>query len=359
VCDLSLESAIFPGKDGLVNKLYQPVTDIEGVGPQYAERLQARQISSLYQLLYAKPAALHRADPSLPLGELRAWHAAAWLLTVDQVSPNIAECLVDAGIDSVAKLADSGLRTLELAITDGVTKHKISDPPSLYKLAEIQKSAAKLADTSVLSGQLLDKDTGQPLAGFSIRIGRAISVTRDDGTFVVAGISPGPQRVTLGVDGASRGMVGLAVPKHTALGPLTIKARRPKPPIARTPLRESEGAQLRITPNTQTRVKETPLAELDDGAWLTYRQDYEDGRVKLLNRDRTRVGSEVFLERVKLPKADLPEGAKRGSLLQWKDGSFLLSEKSWKEVSLDRLESRRGTLAPKLIKTHRRAIRWS
>ena len=135
-----------------MNKFFRPVSDIEGIGPEYAARLKAQQVESLYQLFFVKPVSLRRIDKTLPLARLRAWRSAAWLLTIDNVSPDIAECLVAEGVDTVGKLAKAGLQSLERAIKEGVETGKIADPPSIYKLAEIQRMALTRADASVVAG---------------------------------------------------------------------------------------------------------------------------------------------------------------------------------------------------------------
>ncbi len=129
----------------MATRFSERVSAIQGIGTAYQETLSGVGVSYLRDLLSLEPERLHALEPALPLASLREWRSAAWLLTLDDMTPDMAECLVAAGIANVSQLADAGLQTLERALQKSVEKNEFKDPPSLYGLAALQRDAAKRA----------------------------------------------------------------------------------------------------------------------------------------------------------------------------------------------------------------------
>lgn len=80
-----------------------PVIDVEGIGVEYARRLEQIGIKTTARLCYEDPADLARridASPKVVTG----WQAMAQLMKIDGVGPQYAEALVRAGVDGVDAL---------------------------------------------------------------------------------------------------------------------------------------------------------------------------------------------------------------------------------------------------------------
>lgn len=80
-----------------------PVIEVEGIGVEYARRLEALGIRTTARLCYEDPAELARridVSPKVVAG----WQAMAQLMKVSGVGPQYAEALVRAGVDGVDAL---------------------------------------------------------------------------------------------------------------------------------------------------------------------------------------------------------------------------------------------------------------
>lgn len=308
---------------------------IEGVGKKYERTLAKSGVTTLRDLLSIQPERVHALYPVLTLQSLREWRAAAWLLTLDDMTPDLAECLVAAGIMSVSQLADAGLQTLERAVKTGEEKHQIAEPPSIYKLAALQRDAGRHRTDTVVLGFLHDVADGKIIETGSARVGNRTSQVGPDGVFLITGVHPGPNVLVLDADGYPELRFGVMSTSGRVTGPIKFKLQKlEKTPDAK-PLREHAGAEIQITGDSRIRRKTIGLDGLPDDTWLRYHQDYADGSVKLLHVHRTRVGRDVFTERVKLLRDEVPKDAKVGTMLHWKDAALHVSDKTRKEIALD------------------------
>jgi len=272
-------------------------------------------------------------------------------MTVEGMTPDIAECLVAAGITRISRLAEAGLQTLERALAQGEAKNKINDPPSLYKLAELQRAAAKSSTGTLITGFLKDRSTGKLLEGARVRAGGRSTRIGADGAFLITGAQPG--RVLLEVDADDYPPFRLPVMTKAGRvsGPFTLQLGKlegqPKP----EPLHEHSGAQLQIRGTTRSRLETIGLNDLPDDTWLRYQKDYADGQVKLLHVHRRRLGRDVFTQRVKLPGSEIPDGARQGSMLHWKGGALHASDKTMKEIAFEHFAKGRPPFKSTYVRT--------
>lgn len=100
--------------DSVVNKNIQtvrsnpfgdvhPVIDIEGIGPEYSEKLQGMGIKNTKQLWEAN--ALHVAtETGAPVSVVKGWQHMAELVSVKDIGPQYAELLERSGIHSIDQL---------------------------------------------------------------------------------------------------------------------------------------------------------------------------------------------------------------------------------------------------------------
>lgn len=335
----------------MTTKFSSNVSAIEGIGTEYSTALDAAGVSTLRDLLTIQPVTLHRRKPGLPLKRLRDWRSAAWLMAVDGMTPDIAECLVAAGINRISELADAGLQTLERALAKGEQQNKINDPPSLYKLAELQRAAAKDSAGTMITGFVKDQETGKFLEGTAIRVGRRTTRAGPDGSFLITGVEPGRTVLVIDSDEHSTLRLPLTTKAGRVCGPVTVQLARRDASWPAEPLPEHSGAQLQIRGESRARLKTIELQALPEDTWLRYQKDYKDGRVKLLHIHRTRIGRDVFVELVKLPRSDVPKEASLGSMLHWKNGALHASDKTMKEVSFEHYQKRRPPFTSTRVRT--------
>jgi Domain of unknown function (DUF4332) len=149
---------------------------IEGIGPARADALKASGIETIAEMFAAGARRVHQMLPRTGPRQVGSWFVAAQLLRVDDMTPNLAEALVDAGIRSVPQLAEAGLRTVELAVDRALNDGKLQEKPSLYNLAGLQRDAWRVRERGMLAGRILTPD-GNPIAGAEVRAGRYETVT--------------------------------------------------------------------------------------------------------------------------------------------------------------------------------------
>lgn len=71
---------------------------------------------------------------------------------------------------------------------------------------------------AVLIGTISDRTTGQPLSGVHVSLGTAHATSRDDGSYRLTGVKPGPATLTVSSDDVP--------PQHfpVTVGPATSRA---------------------------------------------------------------------------------------------------------------------------------------
>lgn len=79
---------------------------VEGIGPEYEERLKKAKITTTHQLMAADAAALSKKT-DIPEASIRNWQQQADLIRIDGIGKQYAEVLVRAGITSCEQLAQT------------------------------------------------------------------------------------------------------------------------------------------------------------------------------------------------------------------------------------------------------------
>jgi predicted flap endonuclease-1-like 5' DNA nuclease len=115
------------------------IEDIEGVGPQYAEKLRAADIASVEKLLESGATAKGRDELSVQTGIssklILTWVNHADLFRIKGVAGQFSELLEAAGVDTVPELAQRNAENLQLALAKtNDEKHLAKTTPSLTQV---------------------------------------------------------------------------------------------------------------------------------------------------------------------------------------------------------------------------------
>jgi predicted flap endonuclease-1-like 5' DNA nuclease len=115
------------------------IDDIEGIGPQYAEKLKAAGVSSVEKLLETGATAKGRDELATKTGisskSILTWVNHADLFRIKGVAGQFSELLEAAGVDTVPELAQRNAENLQKAMakTNG-EKHLAKTTPSLTQV---------------------------------------------------------------------------------------------------------------------------------------------------------------------------------------------------------------------------------
>jgi len=332
--------------------LRQSPSIIEGIGPVRAQVLAEAGIHTLADLIQRSPANVHGLMKNVSREMVDGWLSAAWLLTVDGVTPNIAEALVRDGVDSVEELGNFGLRTLELAVKRGEKANIISDVPSIYNLSAIQREAIRQAGTAPVMGRVLVNETEEPVVGAWVYFGGRSDKTDADGRFVLSGVPEGEHRLNIYADERLLYSHRHAVRGGELRPPITFKITLPDyEPVV---LREIDGVMVASTPSTTVQYRTIATEELPSPTYLYVRSRSRTGRTHLLHLYRTRVEQSIFVEQLYLPASDLPHNTDIGQVLKWQDGQFTVTDLTLADVSRMKVERIFG---PGAIKDNRSGTR--
>jgi hypothetical protein len=322
---------------------------IEGIGAAYADALHSAGVTTLAEMLRRSPEHVQLRVPGSSVRQVEGWFAAAWLLRVDGIDPDIAEALVNAGLTTANALADAGLQTLERAMSTAVEKNKLKTAPSLYKLAEFQRSAFHMHSTGSLYGTATNFKTGEALEGVVISCLNRRTETGADGYFELHGIASGKTSVTIAH--AMRGESTyrfFAKTDHLA-GPLKVKVAGNRAGKTYKPVREVDGAFISPGRGKSVRLFTRTLEEMPNGTYLRVREISDSGSVRLLHLFKTRVGREIQGDVVIIEKTGLPNGAKVGQIVQYQDGALQLTDLVLRDVALQKLQSTFGNVKLKTV----------
>lgn len=313
---------------------------IEGIGDVTEAALRDAGITTIAELLWHGQ---RRSEGELPqnmrAGIQPGWVAAAFLLQVQKMTPDRAEGLVAAGIDSVEELAGAGLQTLERAMERAVETGRMREAPSLYQLAELQRHAASLRGTGLVRGRVVDAESGEALAGVKVSAGRKSTETDSDGAFYMSGIPAGSAPLSIAAPERRPFSVPVVVHAGRISAPVRVRInRRSTPPAAPRVSREADGALIWAGKGSTVRIEPRTLEELPDGTYLLFRET-RSGKARLLHLYRTQIGSEIVSDRVEIDPEKLPAGARPGSVLQLKDGVLGGTELTLRDVARQKLEA--------------------
>lgn len=125
------------------------VIDIEGVGPVYAEKLQTAGINTVAELLEKGKTAKGRKaleeETGIRHDLILTWVNHADLFRINGVGPQFAELLEAAGVDTVKELAHRNATNLEKTMTEVNEKqHRTRRVPTATELQKMIDQAKEL-----------------------------------------------------------------------------------------------------------------------------------------------------------------------------------------------------------------------
>jgi predicted flap endonuclease-1-like 5' DNA nuclease len=115
------------------------IEDIEGIGPQYAEKLRAAGVASVEKLLESGATAKGRDGLATQTGIssklILTWVNHADLFRIKGIAGQFSELLEAAGVDTVPELAQRNPENLQLALAKANEEKKLSKTtPSLTQV---------------------------------------------------------------------------------------------------------------------------------------------------------------------------------------------------------------------------------
>ena len=336
---------------------------LAGLGPDRVDQLNAAGITTIALLFERGSRAAHRALPGTTAAQVGDWFCAAMLLRVVGVTPAFAAVLVAGGIRSVAALAEADLQVLEQLVATAHTAGTLIEQPPLYELSAIQQSAGRAAVTGMLAGRVLASPRPgstappAPIAGAPVSIAGESTETNDDGWFALNRVPAGRARLSVELpDRRERfrcRLLDVAAGKFGRLATITV------PPEAR-PLvsgaeRESEGFLVINRAALVHRLVDRSLADFPAGSYFLVRQVPGSGQARLLCLDKVRYGSTVFIERARVPLAQMPDPTAVGDVLRWDGHALEPTALTASDVNRERLE--RWRVAHPVVRRRRIPIR--
>jgi predicted flap endonuclease-1-like 5' DNA nuclease len=126
------------------------ITDIEGIGPVFKEKLGAAGVATVESLLQkgaSKPGRKAIAEASgLDEGKILDWVNMADLFRIKGVASQFAELLKAAGVDTVKELRTRNAQNLHAALTKTNEEKKLTRVvPALSKVEDFIAQAKELA----------------------------------------------------------------------------------------------------------------------------------------------------------------------------------------------------------------------
>ena len=311
---------------------------IQGIGANFEARLHEAGITTIAHLLTYKAAAIQGIVVNASLRLVQEWLTAAQFLQLEGVTPQIAEVLIEDGIDSVNKLAEAELATVETVLMAAYDERHLIQLPSLYEMAAIQQGAWRARDTGTVYGWLLDAE-GNPLADVLLKVGLVQFTTTDTGYFELVGLPEGNQSITVPLDTFTF-VIPVLVKAARVTGPVTIQLSEEPDEAFETPVfHEHNGGLIVLGEGSKLRVVTVDLSELPDNTYIQVRYFRKDGQVRMLHMYRAQVGRETLAERVYVHEDDLPRDIDVGDVLHYVDGGFERTDLTPRDVAWMKLTS--------------------
>lgn len=125
------------------------IIDIEGIGPVYAEKLEAAGINKVSDLLEKGKTPKGRKDlaeeTGISGGLIMTWVNHADLFRIDGVGPQFAELLEASGVDTVVEFSHRKAENLEPKMVEvNEAKHLTHRVPSVTELQKMIDQAKEL-----------------------------------------------------------------------------------------------------------------------------------------------------------------------------------------------------------------------
>ncbi|MCM1110112.1 MAG: DUF4332 domain-containing protein [Clostridium sp.] len=125
------------------------IIDIEGIGSVYAEKLTAAGIATVAEYLEKTSTPAGRkvlaAETGIPVANILRWTNHADLMRIDGIGPQYAELLEAAGVDTVAELKQRKAENLHTRMAEvNETRHLTGRVPTAAELQRMIDQAATL-----------------------------------------------------------------------------------------------------------------------------------------------------------------------------------------------------------------------
>ena len=322
----------------------RPVSDIEGIGPVTAQVLASAGIRTVFDLLHVPESILTGAVSTVATAaDVRAWLSAALLLQVDRMTPQWAQALVAAGVDSLGEIYRKRLDALEVIFAAARNSGAIPEVPSAVAIAAMMADAAILAHTGTLAGSVVDGTAGAAVGGARVYAGGASTQSDDRGRFRLTRVPLAPG-VRLRIEHPDHPPLEVANPRIVA-DPEAIALRLYRLPAATgdtataPPLSELAGDAIPLGPGTPFREKVVGadsfasddllrIVEVtpDDVAVVSLLRGYEDGS--------------VVVRKARLPRSVVQGDPVRGGVLRVTATGIEHVSMSVKEIHRYRLQLR-------------------
>ena len=320
--------------------LLDDIETLEGIGRAHGARLRSVGIACPLDLRVKRRDWPRALDAGVPPGRLARWIRMAELARVADMTPNLAEALLDAGITNVEKLSEAGLRTLEKAQEAALGARRSTEERSRYALADLIREAWRARSTALVHGTLR-MPSGEPLeAATVVRGWLRVRPRAADGRFVLRAVPVPDASVSFEVDDVRL----LTRTLHLTAGAIEdLGILRLDPMAAKDAPRLREGRGLRLPPPASGHGRHTiTLDEAEEGRVFVYRQTLGSGKVRLLALDRTLRGTRMILTRLEVPRDALDDAAlDRDSLFRVEKGALTRLPLGRREFEMARY---RGTL---------------
>jgi hypothetical protein len=328
-----------------------PLDAIEGIGPSLAATLAADGMHVVADLLRVAPERVHESvSTAASIAQVRAWSRMCALLQIDGMTPQWAEALVAAHIESVDEFAAQTPAALRTLFASARAQGRIPDEPAADPLSRMQVDAARVAMGLALSG-VVRTSGGAIVPDCVVRVGTIATRTDAHGTFrltrIPASFDP---EVTLDHPDHLLALVRLerlfpSPVLHTTIFDLTRLAPGTTRPVSR--LSQLDGDTLPSLAGRKFTTREMARADVRRGDIFQVHSFYESAPdAKLVSKLLDVVDGDVHVRWVRVPRAELPPNAAIGDRL-------LLDGRGFRTVALDA----RKLAAYVKLQRARRAIR--
>ena len=302
------------------------VSEIEGIGPSTATRLEAIGVHTTDDLSRGSAAQIHAGVRDVAsLDNVRAWRSMARLLNVDGMTAQWAEALQKAGVDRMSALHTKTVDELTAIFADAQANGVIPDTPDASVCFRLIRDALEIDLTGMLVGTVVDAQS-QAVAGATVRVGTKTAATDARGRFRVVRIPLGVSFRLIVSHDAWRTLEvedPPILPYEDRLEKVTytLLARALNEPSRR--LDEFDGDVLpRLTAYSMRSVRRD-LGELRDGdVFVLHKQFARTPDALLASLFWAYASGEFLIWTYKVPLADLPPNPRVRACFIHENGAF-------------------------------------
>jgi hypothetical protein len=289
---------------------------IEGVGPVVAADLAEIGIKTVFDVLLARPARLHRAVAAhASLEQVRDWQRMAGLLQVAAVDPQVAEALVKKKIRTVSALRHQPAADLQQKLEEAKQEGLIPTTPELIRIWQMLADAGVLDCCGVLAGVVRD-DAGQPVADAELELADRTTRTDARGRFRLMRIArhSRPPLIVRHPNCETRAIDNPPIMRADSVGGYKIIVQRASGPVsAGTPLSELAGDALNFRAIHGWRSDRIQPDALREGDVLKVIKIDEHDGVHFTSMLRSSLDGRLIVHVLELPRASCPPDLEKGS----------------------------------------------